>query len=49
MSWQSYVDEQLIGTGFVINAAILGHDGGVWATSAGFALKPGEGIIKKKH
>jgi len=43
MSWQVYVDDQLIGTGVVSQAAIIGHDGNPWATSAGFSLKPGEG------
>ncbi|KAJ9048392.1 profilin, required for normal timing of actin polymerization in response to thermal stress [Entomophthora muscae] len=27
MSWQSYVDDQLIGTGRICKAAIIGHDG----------------------
>eukprot|EP00013_Stygamoeba_regulata_P021641 CAMPEP_0177650844 /NCGR_PEP_ID=MMETSP0447-20121125/12184_1 /TAXON_ID=0 /ORGANISM="Stygamoeba regulata, Strain BSH-02190019" /LENGTH=126 /DNA_ID=CAMNT_0019153791 /DNA_START=105 /DNA_END=485 /DNA_ORIENTATION=- len=43
MSWQTYVDQQLVGTGHVTQAAIIGHDGNVWAASAGFSLKPGEG------
>ncbi|PWN37987.1 Profilin/allergen [Meira miltonrushii] len=36
MSWQSYVDTNLVGTGEVTSAAIVGHKGGVWASSAGF-------------
>jgi len=36
------VDDQLIGAG-LHQAAIIGHDGNVWAQSAGFGLKPGEG------
>jgi len=44
MSWQSYVDDQLIGTGNVAHAAIIGLDGNSWAQSAGFALKAGEGL-----
>ena len=42
MSWQSYVDEQLLATKMVSQAAICGHDGNVWATSAGFAVSAGE-------
>ncbi|EIE85924.1 hypothetical protein G6F46_011788 [Rhizopus delemar] len=42
MSWQAYVDNNLIGTGNVSQAAIYGHAGGVWATSAGFQLQPSE-------
>jgi len=42
MSWQAYVDTNLVGTGKVARAAILGQQGGVWATSAGYALSPQE-------
>jgi profilin len=43
MSWQSYVDDQLIGSKCVQHAAIISIDGSsVWAKSAGFTLKPGE-------
>lgn len=38
MSWQSYVDDQLIATKMVKNAVICGHDGNIWAQSAGFAV-----------
>ncbi|KAF8625047.1 hypothetical protein AX15_005588 [Amanita polypyramis BW_CC] len=38
MSWQAYVDTNLVGTGRVTKAAILGQKGGVWATSSGFTL-----------
>jgi profilin len=38
MSWQSYVDTNLVGTGSVTKAAIVGHDGGSWAASAGFSI-----------
>eukprot|EP01132_Coremiostelium_polycephalum_P007852 gene7852-9666_t len=39
MSWQTYVDSNLLGAGFT-QAIIIGNtDGGVWATSAGFSLK----------
>ncbi|CAI9100475.1 OLC1v1037587C1 [Oldenlandia corymbosa var. corymbosa] len=47
MSWQSYVDEHLMcdleGGGHLTAAAILGHDGSVWAQSANFPqFKPEE-------
>ncbi|KAJ3026380.1 UNVERIFIED_CONTAM: profilin, required for normal timing of actin polymerization in response to thermal stress [Siphonaria sp. JEL0065] len=42
MSWQGYVDNQLLGTQKIQKAAIYGHDGAVWAASAGFALSPAE-------
>lgn len=38
MSWQSYVDTNLVGTGNVTSAAIVGLKGGVWAASAGFTV-----------
>jgi profilin len=36
MSWQDYVDNQLIASQCVSRACIAGHDGGVWAKSEGF-------------
>lgn len=40
MSWQAYIDEQLMvplrGGGALTAAAILGEDGGVWAASPAF-------------
>lgn len=36
MSWQGYVDTNLVGTGKISQAAIIGLKGGVWATSADF-------------
>lgn len=36
MSWQDYVDKQLIASRCVSKAAIAGHDGNVWAKSEGF-------------
>jgi Profilin len=36
MSWQDYVDNQLIASQCVSKACIAGHDGGVWAKSEGF-------------
>jgi len=43
MSWQEYVDTQLVGTGHVSKAAIIGLDGTQWAASSGFAVTPAEG------
>ncbi|KAG8743065.1 profilin, required for normal timing of actin polymerization in response to thermal stress [Ceratobasidium sp. 414] len=42
MSWQVYVDTNLVGSGKVSKAAILGQKGGVWATSPEFTLSPAE-------
>ncbi|KAG8994491.1 profilin, required for normal timing of actin polymerization in response to thermal stress [Tulasnella sp. JGI-2019a] len=42
MSWQEYVDTNLVGSGKVTRAAILGQQGGVWATSSGFSITPTE-------
>jgi len=42
MSWQAYVDDQLVGTGKIQRAAIIGRQGGVWATSKGYNLSPEE-------
>ncbi|KAF7369210.1 Profilin [Mycena venus] len=42
MSWQSYVDTNLVGSGKISKAAILGKQGGVWATSAGYNLSAEE-------
>jgi len=42
MSWQSYVDDQLLATKMVSQAAICGHDGNIWATSAGFGVTAAE-------
>merc|ERR1712159_510048 len=43
MSWQEYVDSQLVGTGHVTSAAIIGLDGTKWAASSGFEITPAEG------
>jgi len=42
MSWQSYIDEHLLGTGNVTHAVITGHDGNIWATSKDFNITPEE-------
>lgn len=38
MSWQDYVDKQLLASRCVTKAAIGGHDGNVWAKSEGFEV-----------
>ncbi|SJX63546.1 probable PFY1-profilin [Sporisorium reilianum f. sp. reilianum] len=42
MSWQGYVDTNLVGTGKISQAAIIGLKGGVWATSADFSVSTEE-------
>lgn len=42
MSWQSYVDDQLMATKMVKHAVICGHDGNIWAQSAGFTVSVDE-------
>jgi len=42
MSWQTYVDTNLLGTGKISKAVILGHDGSQWAASEGFTVPAGE-------
>ncbi|KAJ1393569.1 Profilin [Sesbania bispinosa] len=49
MSWQTYVDEHLMcdidGTGHHLSAAaIIGHDGSVWAQSSSFPQFKGQEI-----
>ena len=41
MSWQDYVNTQLVGKNLK-DAAIAGHDGNVWAKSANFNVTTGE-------
>ena len=36
MSWQTYVDTNLVGSSHVTQAALLGLDGSIWAKSAKF-------------
>jgi profilin len=38
MSWQDYVDNQLLASRCVAKAAIAGHDGNLWAKSEGFEV-----------
>ncbi|KAE8211720.1 hypothetical protein CF319_g8427 [Tilletia indica] len=42
MSWQTYVDTNLVGTKHIAKAAIIGLKGGVWATSPGFNISAEE-------
>ncbi|XP_072936803.1 profilin [Epargyreus clarus] len=42
MSWQDYVDKQLMASRCVTKAAIAGHDGNVWAKSEGFDISKDE-------
>ncbi|KAF9153931.1 hypothetical protein BG015_002300 [Linnemannia schmuckeri] len=42
MSWQSYVDNNLVGTGKVAKGAIFGLDGSLWATSSNFSVSAAE-------
>jgi profilin len=42
MSWQDYVDNQLIASQCVSKACIAGLDGGVWAKSDGFEVSKDE-------
>ena len=53
MSWEDYINKGLINksykghnyTNILTDAAIIGHDGTVWATTGGIAVKPEE--VKK--
>ncbi|KAB7496165.1 Profilin [Armadillidium nasatum] len=42
MSWQTYVDSNLVGTNDVKYAAICGHDGSIWAKSENWNVTQGE-------
>lgn len=42
MSWQAYVDQNLVGTGHVTKGAIFGLQGGKWACSPGFKISDAE-------
>jgi len=42
MSWQAYVDQQLVGTGCVTSGAIIGLDGSIWAKSPSLNFGNGE-------
>ena len=38
MSWQSYVDDQMVATKHVKQGCITGLDGTIWAITPGFAV-----------
>lgn len=44
MSWQHYVDQQLMGSGVVSKAVIAGHDGTLWAKSNNIEVSINEGL-----
>ena len=46
--FQSYVDDQLISTNMIKNAVIAGHDGNIWASSAGFNVSSSRAEICRK-
>ena len=43
MSWQPYIDQQLIGTGMVDSAVMVGLDATVWAKSDGLNVRADPG------
>ena len=43
--WQSFVDNNLTGTGFVTMGAILGHNGSTWAFTPGLPLTQAEAMV----
>ena len=48
MSWQSYIDDQLMNTNLIKHAVIAGHDGNIWATSKEFKVSiSGRGVSGK--
>ena len=49
MSWQQYVDSNLIGTGAVTAAGIYDLQGNPWAYSAGFAAQVAEVAAVSAH
>ena len=48
MSWQNYVDSNLVGSGNLSSAAIIGLDGAVWAKHSGLDIKAGEAAALPK-
>uniref|UniRef100_A0A6U9CQC2 Profilin n=1 Tax=Emiliania huxleyi TaxID=2903 RepID=A0A6U9CQC2_EMIHU len=49
MSWQTYVDTNLVGTGMVTSAGIYDLQGNPWAYSAGFAAQVAEVAAVSGH
>lgn len=43
--WQAYVDNNLVGTKNLTQAAIIGIDGSIWAISSGFTVSQQDGKI----
>jgi len=39
MSWQAYVDSNIMGTNKFAAAVIIGHDGNTWAVSKNFSVR----------
>uniref|UniRef100_A0AC35UIF0 Profilin n=1 Tax=Rhabditophanes sp. KR3021 TaxID=114890 RepID=A0AC35UIF0_9BILA len=48
MSWKDMVNDNLIGTGFVSKAAIVGLDGSIWGVSDNFSIDANEGAACAK-
>ncbi|CAI4226028.1 unnamed protein product [Auanema sp. JU1783] len=44
MSWKDYIEINLLNTGTVSKAAIIGLDGNAWACSFNFNVSPQEGL-----
>ena len=42
MTWQAYVNDQLLSTQKIRHAIICGHDGTMWASSTGFSVTADE-------
>lgn len=42
MSWQDYIDGQIMSDGHVKHAAIIGLDGDIWAKTANFEISTSE-------
>lgn len=45
MSWQAYVDQNLVGTKKVLKGAIFGAKGGKWACSSDFKITDQEAAV----
>jgi profilin len=42
MSWDSYIQDQLLATNHIKHAVICGHDGNIWAKSADISVDPAD-------
>jgi len=47
MSWQEYVDSQLVASGQVSQGALLGTDGSLWASTPDFMVQFGTCNLEK--